>query len=97
MGGVLVLLLKLTNIVVIQFNVYAVTNLTQRNAFFESLHKYFFPSDSIVIAGNFNCYEYQSEKVRGNLSSAKYLSEFQSGFNLIDAWHCPHLVLGNEH
>ena len=67
-------------------NIYAPTNLTERKVFFENLHEYFLPSDSIVIAGDFNCYEYQSDKTGGNLSCAKYLADFRSTFNLVDAW-----------
>ena len=68
-------------------NIYAPTNFTERKVFFENLHEYFLPSDSIVIAGDFNCYEYQSDKTGGNLSCAKYLADFRSTFNLVDAWH----------
>ena len=68
-------------------NIYAPTNLTERKVFFENLHEYFLPSDSIVIAGDFNCYEYQSDKTGGNLSCAKYLADFRTTFNLVDAWH----------
>ena len=68
-------------------NIYAPTNLTERKVFFENLHEYFLPSDSIVIASDFNCYEYQSDKTGGNLSCAKYLADFRTTFNLVDAWH----------
>ena len=71
-------------------NIYAPTNLTERKVFFEELHEYFLPSDAIVIAGDFNCYDYHSDKFGVNLSCAKYLSDFRSAFNLIDAWHCLH-------
>lgn len=54
---------------------------------FENLHEFFLPSDSIVIAGDFNCYEFQTDKTGGNLSCAKYLTDFRSTFNLIDACH----------
>ena len=66
-------------------NIYAPTNLTERKVFFENLHEYFLPSDSIVIVGDFNCYEYQSDKTGGNLSCAKYLADFRTTFNLVDA------------
>ena len=68
-------------------NIYAPTNLTERRVFFENLHEYFLPSDSIVIASDFNCYEYQSDKTGSNLSCAKYLAHFRTTFNLVDAWH----------
>lgn len=66
--------------------IYEPTNLTKRKVFFDS----FLPSDAIIIAGDFNCYEYIFDKVGGNLSRAKYLSDFRSAFNLIDAWHRLH-------
>lgn len=58
--------------------------------FFDSLHEFLLPSDAIIIAGDFNCYEYQFDKVDGNLSCAKYLSDFRLALNLIDAWHRLH-------
>ena len=57
-------------------NIYALTNLTERKVFSDSLHEFFLPSDATIIAGDFNCYEYQFDKVGGNLSCAKYLSHF---------------------
>ena len=68
-------------------NIYAPTNLTKQKVFFENLHEFSLPSDSIVIAGDFNCYKFQTDKIGGNLSCAKYLTDFRSTFNLIDAWH----------
>ena len=47
----------------------------------------FFAFHSIVIAGDFNCYEFQTDKTGANLLCAKYLTYFQSTFNFIDAWH----------
>ena len=47
----------------------------------------FFAFHSIVIAGDFNCYEFQTDKTGANLLCAKYLTYFRSTFNFIDAWH----------
>ena len=63
------------------------TCLTDRKVFFESIHYYCFPSDTIVFAGDFNCYEYKLDKLGGNFVRAKYLSDFRKSLNLIDAWH----------
>ena len=61
-------------------NIYLLPNLTKRKLFFENLHEYFLSSDAIVIAGDFNCYEYQSDKTGGHLSCTKYLADFRSHF-----------------
>ena len=68
-------------------NIYAPANLTVRKVFFGNLHKFFLPCDAIVITDDFNCYEYQTHNTGGNLSCAKYLANFRSTFNSIDAWH----------
>ena len=86
-GRVVSVVIKLNDYSLNIVNIYAPTNLTERKVFFENLHEYFLPSDSIVIAGDFNCYEYQSDKTGGNLSCAKYLADFRTTFNLVDAWH----------
>ena len=86
-GRVVSVVIKVNNYCINIVNIYAPTNLTERKVFFENLHDFFLPSDSIVIAGDFNCYEFQTDKTGGNLSCAKYLTDFRSTFNLIDAWH----------
>ena len=87
-GRVVSIVIKVNNYCINIVNIYAPTNLTERKVFFENLHDFFLPSDSIVIAGDFNCYEFQTDKTGGNLSCAKYLTDFRSTFNLIHAWHC---------
>ena len=89
-GRIVSVAFKVNGFCINLLNVYAPTNLTKRKVFFEDLHEYFLPSDAIVIAGDFNCYEYQCDKFDGNLSCAKYLSDFRSAFNLIDVWHRLH-------
>ena len=86
-GRVVSVVIKINDYSINIVNIYAPTNLTERKVFFENLHEYFLPSDAIVVAGDFNCYEYQSDKTGGNFSCAKYLAHFRSTFNLIDAWH----------
>ena len=70
-GRVVSVVIKINDDSINIVNIYAPTNLT----------------DAFVIAGDFNCYDYQSDKTGGNLSCAKYLAHFRSTFNLIDAWH----------
>ena len=36
--------------------------------FSESLHEFFFPTDLIIIGGDFNCYESNINKLNGNVS-----------------------------
>lgn len=48
--------------------------------------KCFLPADFVIIAGDFNCYERDLDKVSGNVSVAKYLSDFRSSFHLVDAF-----------
>lgn len=85
--------------ILIQFNSFAInlvciyapaTCLTDRKVFFESIHEYCFPSDAIIFAGDFNCYEYKLDKLGGNFAPAKYLSDFRKSLNLIDAWRKLH-------
>ena len=44
----------------------------------------------MIIGGDFNCYEYDSDKFGGNVSLAAYLTEFRNTFNLVDVWHKIH-------
>ena len=47
-------------------NINAPTNLSERKAFFDSLHvEFFFPADFLVIGGDFNCYEHEMDKFGG--------------------------------
>ena len=72
-------------------NIYASTNLSERKAFFDSLHEFFFPADFLVISGDFNCYEHEMDKLGGNISIADYLMDFRSIFGLIYFWRKLHL------
>ena len=64
-------------------NIYAPTNLSERKAFFDSLHEFFLPADFLV-GGDFNCYEHEMDKLGDNISIADYLTDFRSSFGLID-------------
>ena len=76
-GRVVSVVIKVNNYCINIVNIYAPTNLTERKVFFENLHDFFLPSDSIVIAGDLNCYEFQTDKTGGNLSCTKYLTDFR--------------------
>ena len=71
-------------------NIYAPTNISERKAFFDSLHEFFFPADFLVIGVDFNCYEHEMDKLGGNISIADYLTDFRSSFGLIDCWRKLH-------
>ena len=43
------------------------------------------PSDAVIIAGDYNCYDHHLDKFCGNFVPAKYLSVFRSTFSLPDA------------
>lgn len=62
-GRIISVALKIGEFCVNLVNIYAPTNLTEQKVFFKSLHEYFLPADAIVIAGDFNCYEYHLDKV----------------------------------
>ena len=92
-GRTISLLLDLDGCIINLLNLYAPTNLTERKVFFETLHEYFLPSDSHVIAGDFNCYKSQLDKSGGNYVPVTYLSDLRSAFSLCDAWCRLHLRL----
>ena len=71
-------------------NIYTPTNLSERKAFFDSLHEFFFPADFLVIGGDFNCYGQEMDKLGGNISIADYLTDFRSSLGLIDCWRKLH-------
>ena len=71
--------------------IYVSTNLSERKAFFDSLHEFFFPADFLVIDSDFNCYQHEMDKLGGNISIADYLTDFRSSFGLIYCWRKLHL------
>ena len=86
-GRIISLLLDLAGTKINLVNIYAPTILTDRKIFFENLHEYFLPSDTRIVAGDFNCYDNQLDIFRGNfVLLTNYLSDFRSLFSLSDAW-----------
>jgi len=90
-GHVLSLLLQIGNTRVNIINIYAPTDLNERKSFFEKLHDFFIPADNCIIGREFNCYDNELDKFGGNVSLAKYLSEFRSTFSFVDIWRKWHL------
>ena len=89
-GRIVSLLLDFGGFDINLLNIYAPTSLTERKVFFENLHEYFLPSDSRIIAGDFNCYEHQLDKFGGNFVPVTCLSDLRSTFSLCDAWRRLH-------
>ena len=89
-GRVLTLLIQIGACKINFVNIYAPTNLTERKIFFDDLHEFFLPADRRIIGGDFNCYERDLDKYGGNLTPAKYLSDFRSAFNFSDVWRKLH-------
>ena len=85
-GRVLSLLVEFNDFRINVVNIYAPAVLTERKAYFESLHQYFLPAGKVILGGDFNCYESQLDKFGGNVSVGKYLADFQKAFNLVDVW-----------
>ena len=89
-GRILSLLVSYADVTFNVVNIYAPTNPTERRAFFECLHEFFLPADNIILGGDFNCYESDLDKLGGNVSVAKYLSDFRAAFRLVDVWRKRH-------
>ena len=69
-GRIISLLVDLFDLRINLINIYAPVNPTERKSFFDNLHEYFIPSDSIIIGGDFNCYDSYLDKFGGNVSLA---------------------------
>ena len=89
-GRILSLCLEVDQLRLNIVNIYAPVDLTERKAFFDSLHSFFLPSDEVIIGGDFNSYENELDKFGGNLSLAPYLTTFRSSFKLVDIWRKRH-------
>lgn len=70
-------------------NIYAPTNLTDQNSFFQSVHQFFIPHSRLIIGGDLNCYDSPHDKYGGNVVVNNELA-FKTSFNLIDAWRAKH-------
>ena len=55
-------------------NIYAPNNPAHHKSFFETLHEIFFPADFSIIGGDFNCYEYDSDKFAAHFPLGKKYS-----------------------
>lgn len=75
-GRIIIVLVSFNYLKVNLINVYTPTNLTDRKVFFDGLHEFFLPADAVIIGSDFNCYEHQFDKFRGNVSIANYLTDF---------------------
>ena len=67
-GRVLSVLLKIDSQSINLVNVYAPTVPADRRVFYKSVHLYFFPHSSLIVGGDFNCYDGSSDKFGGTVS-----------------------------
>ena len=77
-GRIISLLVDLFDLRINLISIYTQVNPTERKSFFDNLHEYFIPSHSIIVGGDFNCYDSDLDKFGGNVSLATYLSELKS-------------------
>ena len=89
-GRIISLLVDLFDLRINLISIYTQVNPTERKSFFDNLHEYFIPSHSIIVGGDFNCYDSDLDKFGGNVSLATYLSEFKSSFKFVDIWRRLH-------
>ena len=85
-GRVVSLLIRIDEVDFNLVNIYAPTNLTDRKSFFETIHEFFFPCSSLIVGGDFNCYESASDKFGGNVSIHSEYVNLKSDFRLVDVW-----------
>lgn len=71
-------------------NIYALTNLSERKVFFDSLPDFFFPHSLKIIGGDFNCFESEFDKFQGNICISSELRDFRTLHRLIDIWRKAH-------
>ena len=89
-GRIIGILVRIDGVDLNFVNIYAPTSRTDRKSFYESLHEYFIPASTLVIRGDFNCYENALDKFGGNVSAGGECKSLKSGFVLVDAWRKLH-------
>ena len=89
-GRVLSVLLDINSLLINLVNIYAPTVPADRRVFYQLVHLYFFPHSSLIVGGDFNCYDSSSDKFGGNVSTSLDLSDLKSCFLLRDAWRALH-------
>ena len=89
-GRVLSVLLNIDSQPINLVNLYAPTVPADRRVFYQSVHLYFFPHSSLIVGGDFNCYDGSSDKFGGTVSISSDLSDLKSCFLLRDAWRALH-------
>ena len=58
--------------------------------FYSSSIGYFFPNASLIISGDFNCYDSVHDKFGGKPTLSSEFSNFKSNLGLIDGWRFKH-------
>ena len=70
-GRVLSVLARAGDINYYFVNIYALTNLSERKRFFDTIPDYFFTNSVRILAGNFNCVESATDKFGGYSKAQK--------------------------
>lgn len=66
--------------------VYAPTQPAQRNRFLRSLHRFFLIHATLIVCGDFNCYDNVRDTFGGNPALSSDFSNLKSNLGLIDGW-----------
>lgn len=94
-GRVLSIQIRLNQVNFNCVNIYAPTNPSERNSFYQSVHHFFYPHSRLIIGGDLNCYDNPRDKFGGNVSTSSELSSFKSCYNLVDSWRTKHPRAGS--
>lgn len=80
------LLIDLFELRIDLINIYVFVNLIESKVFFIICMIFLFFFDSIIIGGDFNCYDCDLDKFDGNVFFVIYFSEFKFIFKFVDIW-----------
>ena len=89
-GRVLSLLIKYEDRLLNLVNIYVPVILSERKELLSNLHEFFFPGASLIVDGDFNCYESPLHKYGGNVIFQKEFTDFKLDFHLNDVWRKKH-------
>lgn len=89
-GRLISILISLQNLKINLVNIYAPTNPTERQNFFQSISSFVFLNSRLIIAGDFNSHDSALDKMGGSVSIDAHFSELKSVNSLKDAWRYKH-------
>ena len=91
-GRILSILVQFGSLKINLINIYAPNVVSERKVFFSEFAFFFF-SGSLVVGGDFNCFEYRFDKLNAqndNFSGKNELKSFRTDFRLCDVWRKLH-------